>query len=124
MASPAQESSLPRFSSALIFENIPPSPVACAFIEPSQVYEWLENLTVKNVHAQRDFLLVDVRRDDWVGGTIATSVNWPAQSFYQTMPAVYTLCKHAGIKKVIFYCGKYFIPRNPFVLYLEYSASR
>lgn len=57
--------------------------------------------------SNRDFLLVDVRRTDWEGGTVATSINLPEQSFYQTRPAVYRLCKQAGIKRVIFYCGEF-----------------
>ena len=56
--------------------------------------------------AKRDFLLVDVRRTDWEGGTIKTSINFPAQTLYQTRPVIYRLCKQAGIKKIIFYCGK------------------
>ncbi|KAK2059744.1 hypothetical protein LY76DRAFT_592055 [Colletotrichum caudatum] len=37
----------------------------------------------------RDFLLVDVRRNDFEGGTIATSINFPAQSLYQTRPIIH-----------------------------------
>ncbi|QYS96974.1 Rhodanese domain-containing protein [Trichoderma simmonsii] len=92
-------------SSILAFEEIPPSDVSCAVIEPSDVYEWIEHTKAAGDHARKDFLLVDVRRNDWEGGTIATSVNLPAQSFYPTRPGVYQLCKQAGIKKVIFYCG-------------------
>ncbi|UKZ49057.1 hypothetical protein TrVGV298_003296 [Trichoderma virens] len=71
-------------SSALAFEEIPPSDVSCAVMEPSEVYEWIERTKAAGDHAQKDFLLVDVRRNDWEGGTIATSVNLPAQSFYHT----------------------------------------
>lgn len=53
----------------------------------------------------RDFLLVDVRRTDWEGGTIATSINLPAHTMYQTRPIIHQLCKQAGIKQVITYCG-------------------
>lgn len=93
-------------SSILAFEEIPPSDVSCAVIEPSDVYEWIEHTKAAGDHARKDFLLVDVRRNDWEGGTIATSVNLPAQSFYPTRSGVYRLCKQAGIKKVIFYCGR------------------
>ncbi|KAM3451221.1 hypothetical protein MY3296_005477 [Beauveria thailandica] len=65
-------------------------------------------------HAKRDFLLVDVRRTDWDGGTVATSINLPAQSFFQTRPVVYQLCKQAGIERIIFYCGKGFA-RNDYL---------
>ncbi|GJD03293.1 arsenate reductase [Colletotrichum higginsianum] len=62
-------------------------------------------LAAGNDTARRDFLLVDVRRNDFEGGTIATSINLPAQSLYQTRPIIHQLCKQAGIKRVIFYCG-------------------
>jgi len=53
----------------------------------------------------RPFLLVDVRRTDWEGGTIKFSLNLPAQSFYQSRKTLLDLCDRAGIKQVIFYCG-------------------
>ncbi|PMD38301.1 Rhodanese-like protein [Hyaloscypha variabilis F] len=53
----------------------------------------------------RTFLLVDVRRTDWEGGTIKTSLNLPAQSFYQTRKTLFDLLERGGFKKVIFYCG-------------------
>lgn len=54
----------------------------------------------------RDFLLVDVRRTDYEGGTVKTSINLPAHSLYQTRPVIYQLCKQAGIRYIIFYCGE------------------
>jgi arsenical-resistance protein 2 len=54
----------------------------------------------------RTFLLVDVRRTDWEGGTIKTSLNLPAQSFYQTRKTLFDLLERGGFKKVIFYCGE------------------
>jgi len=53
----------------------------------------------------RKFMLVDVRRNDWEGGTIRTSLNCPAQSFYQTRKTLLDLCDRASIEHVIFYCG-------------------
>jgi arsenical-resistance protein 2 len=75
-------------------------------MENTEVMQLLQEANQGGKHDNRDFLLVDVRRTDWEGGTIATSINLPAQSFYQTRPIVYQLCKQAGIKRVIFYCGK------------------
>jgi arsenical-resistance protein 2 len=43
------------------------------------------------------------------GGTIKTSINLPAQSFYQTRKTLLDLCDRAGVKQVIFYCGKLFL---------------
>lgn len=39
------------------------------------------------------------------GGTIAGSINLPAQSLYPSLPTVYNLVKAAGIPRVIWYCG-------------------
>ncbi|TQN71450.1 Arsenical-resistance protein 2 [Colletotrichum shisoi] len=75
-------------------------------IEAEEVMLLLEAQTAAGSDpARRDFLLVDVRRNDFEGGTIATSINLPAQSLYQTRPIIHQLCKQAGIKRVIFYCG-------------------
>jgi arsenical-resistance protein 2 len=55
-------------------------------------------------------LLVDVRRDDFEGGTIKGSLNIPAQGFYLSMPALHRLCVGDGvdvISRVVFYCGKH-----------------
>ncbi|KAK3377628.1 Rhodanese-like domain-containing protein [Podospora didyma] len=54
---------------------------------------------------RRDFILVDLRRTDFEGGTIRGSINLPAQSLYPTLPAIYGVFKAAGLTKVIFYCG-------------------
>ncbi|KAH6609172.1 arsenate reductase arc2 [Trichoderma cornu-damae] len=106
MSSSAQD---PKSSSVPTSQEIPPPNVSCASVEPSEVYEWIERTKAAGEHGHKDlcndFLLVDVRRTDWEGGTIATSINLPAQSFYQTRQGVYQLCKQAGIKKVVFYCG-------------------
>ncbi|KAK1986872.1 Rhodanese-like domain-containing protein [Colletotrichum cereale] len=74
-------------------------------IEADEVMELLEAQAAAGRDTPRDFLLVDVRRNDFEGGTIATSINFPAQSLYQTRPIIHQLCKQAGIKRVIFYCG-------------------
>ncbi|KAI0487131.1 Rhodanese-like domain-containing protein [Xylaria cf. heliscus] len=53
----------------------------------------------------RDFILVDVRRNDYEGGTVRGAINLPAQSLYPTIPALYQLFKNASIRHVIWYCG-------------------
>ncbi|KAH7326454.1 Rhodanese-like domain-containing protein [Stachybotrys elegans] len=78
---------------------------SCARLEASEVLELLEQDAAASDAAARDFLLVDVRRTDWEGGTISTSLNLPAQSFYQTRATLHRLCKQAGVKRIIFYCG-------------------
>ena len=54
----------------------------------------------------RDYLLVDLRRNDHEGGTIQGSLNLPAQSLHYSLPTLLSLCQLGGIKKVIWYCGE------------------
>jgi hypothetical protein len=79
---------------------------SCPQIEASEVKVLLEADAAAGASAARKFLLVDVRRTDWEGGTVATSLNFPAHTLYQTRPVIYRLCKQAGIEHIIFYCGK------------------
>ena len=53
----------------------------------------------------RDFLLVDLRRNDHAGGTITGSLNLPAQSLWWSLPVVYELGMKMRTRKVVFYCG-------------------
>ncbi|KIW74962.1 hypothetical protein Z517_11733 [Fonsecaea pedrosoi CBS 271.37] len=53
----------------------------------------------------RDFLLVDLRRNDHAGGTIKHSINLPAQTLYPSLATLYNLSTAANIPLVIFYCG-------------------
>ncbi|POR31639.1 Uncharacterized protein TPAR_08136 [Tolypocladium paradoxum] len=83
-----------------------PEPKApCHRLEAADVMQLLESHASLGPHGDRSFLLVDVRRTDWEGGTVATSINLPAHTLYQTRPVIYQLCKQAGIKTIIFYCG-------------------
>lgn len=94
------------------WDAFPKPQATCDFIEPEEVKDLIEKTQAAGKDSVRDFLLVDVRRTDLEGGTVATSVNLPAQSFYVTRPAIYQLCKQAGVKRIIFYCGKEpFLPR-------------
>ncbi|OWT42516.1 Rhodanese/Cell cycle control phosphatase [Pochonia chlamydosporia 170] len=52
----------------------------------------------------KNFVVVDVRREDHEGGTIKGAINLPAQSVYPSIPSLYTLFKAAGVKKVIWTC--------------------
>lgn len=40
------------------------------------------------------------------GGTIKTSINLPAQSLYPNIPTLHTVFEAAGVKQIIWYCGK------------------
>ncbi|KAI0194281.1 Rhodanese-like domain-containing protein [Xylaria flabelliformis] len=53
----------------------------------------------------RDFILIDVRRNDYEGGTVRGAINLPAQTLYPTIPTLYQLFKNAGVRHVIWYCG-------------------
>ncbi|KAF2802898.1 uncharacterized protein BDZ99DRAFT_503598 [Mytilinidion resinicola] len=55
--------------------------------------------------AGKDFVLVDLRRTDFEGGTIRGSINLPTQSLYSTIPSLYALLSTATIRTVIWYCG-------------------
>ncbi|KAK3392699.1 hypothetical protein B0H63DRAFT_196 [Podospora didyma] len=77
-------------------------------IDPKEVLQLLEahgQATSRQAQTPRDFLLVDARRTDCTGGTIHSSINLPAHSFYPTRKTLYDMCTQAGIKRVIFYCG-------------------
>ncbi|TGZ81176.1 Rhodanese-like protein [Ascodesmis nigricans] len=80
-----------------------PAPVSTTVYLPrTEVHK----LLLSHSHtAGKDYVLVDLRRNDHVGGTIRGSINLPAQSLYPTLPVLYTLFKSAGVKQVIFYCG-------------------
>ncbi|RDL33165.1 Uncharacterized protein BP5553_08604 [Venustampulla echinocandica] len=81
-----------------------PAPKAkCPEISADEVMKLFDDMDINPV--PRPFLLVDVRRNDWEGGTIHTSLNLPAQSFYQNRKPLLDLCDRASIKQVIFYCG-------------------
>ncbi|ETN44775.1 uncharacterized protein HMPREF1541_10445, partial [Cyphellophora europaea CBS 101466] len=51
------------------------------------------------------FLLVDVRREDHQGSSIAGSVNMPIQTLFQSLPTLIRICIGGKIDRVIFYCG-------------------
>ncbi|MCJ1409510.1 hypothetical protein MMC19_003591 [Ptychographa xylographoides] len=55
--------------------------------------------------AGKDFVLVDLRRTDFEGGTIRGSINMPAQSLHSSIPSLYALLSTATIRNVIWYCG-------------------
>ncbi|KAH6709375.1 Rhodanese-like domain-containing protein [Leptodontidium sp. MPI-SDFR-AT-0119] len=65
--------------------------------------ELLDLLTKKR--SIRDFVLVDLRRVDYVGGTIHSAINLPAQSLYPTIPTLYEIFAAAGVRMVVWYCG-------------------
>ncbi|QKX55850.1 uncharacterized protein TRUGW13939_02949 [Talaromyces rugulosus] len=80
-----------------------PAPkITAASISRDDILQWLQG---QEHVAGRDFVLVDVRRTDFEGGTIKGSLNFPAHSFYLTVPTVYAVLSAAGIKDVVFYCG-------------------
>ncbi|KAH7176080.1 Rhodanese-like domain-containing protein [Dactylonectria macrodidyma] len=67
--------------------------------------ELLEMMKAGKSVAGRDFVLVDLRRNDHEGGTIRGSINLPAQSLYPTIPTLYNMSKAAGLRKIIWYCS-------------------
>ncbi|KAL2856201.1 Rhodanese-like domain-containing protein [Aspergillus pseudodeflectus] len=73
-----------------------------ASLPRSTVLQWLKEGTKV---PGAGFLLVDLRRTDFEGGTIRGSLNLPAQSLYPTLGTLYSLVRKAGVRDVIFYCG-------------------
>ncbi|EFY88728.1 arsenate reductase (Arc2), putative [Metarhizium acridum CQMa 102] len=49
-------------------------------LEPEDVAQLLESHASAGPNSAKSFLLVDVRRTDWEGGTVATSLNLPAHT--------------------------------------------
>ncbi|KAI1331485.1 Rhodanese-like domain-containing protein [Xylariaceae sp. FL0255] len=53
----------------------------------------------------RDVVIVDLRRNDFEGGSIKGAINLPVQSLYPTIPTLYGLFQAAGVKFIIWYCN-------------------
>ncbi|KGO36852.1 hypothetical protein PEX1_051950 [Penicillium expansum] len=70
-------------------------------ISREELLQWIR----EGKQAGKDFLLVDLRRTDYEGGTIQGSLNLPAQSLYPTIPTLYSLVSNSSVKYVIWYCG-------------------
>ncbi|KAL4939630.1 hypothetical protein BDV06DRAFT_230914 [Aspergillus oleicola] len=83
-----------------------PAPITDPHALPAQtLLSWLQKDKPESRKIGVDFLLVDLRRTDFEGGTIKGSLNLPAQSLYPTLSTLYALATSAGVKDVIFYCG-------------------
>ncbi|TFK30243.1 arsenite S-adenosylmethyltransferase [Coprinopsis marcescibilis] len=57
---------------------------------------------IRNPGGEKDFVVIDVRRNDHAGGHVRGSEQWPAQTLYDDLPGLFN--KHKDTKKVIFYC--------------------
>ncbi|PSS25899.1 hypothetical protein M430DRAFT_134786 [Amorphotheca resinae ATCC 22711] len=80
--------------------NLPAPKSTAASISRQDLLTWFSEKTVG-----KDFVLVDLRRTDYEGGTIHGSINLPAQSLYHTIPSLYAIFSAANIRHVIWYCG-------------------
>ncbi|KAJ5985384.1 hypothetical protein N7499_008337 [Penicillium canescens] len=79
-----------------------PAPKSVApSISREEFLQWIR----EGKQAGKDFVLVDLRRNDYEGGTIQGSLNLPAQSLYPTIPTLYSLVSNSSAKFVIWYCG-------------------
>jgi len=70
-------------------------------VSREELLQWLRD----GKQSGNDFLLVDLRRTDFEGGTIRGSLNLPAQSLYPTIPILYSVVSRASVKAVVWYCG-------------------
>ncbi|PHH76724.1 hypothetical protein CDD82_3876 [Ophiocordyceps australis] len=87
------------------WKSMPEPQASCHRLEAADVVQLLESHASLGPHSShRSFLIVDVRGVEWGGGAVATSINLPAHTLYQTRGAVYQLCKQAGVSTIIFYC--------------------
>ncbi|KAJ9133706.1 hypothetical protein NKR23_g10617 [Pleurostoma richardsiae] len=90
----------------------PPAPWYAAYPEPrnSQPAAIRREELVKMIRggesvAGKNFIIVDLRRNDYRGGTIRGSINLPAQTLHPGIPTLYSMFKAAGIHTVIWYCS-------------------
>lgn len=82
-----------------------------SYISRSEILHQLRNPSSRGDY----YLLVDVRRNDWLGGTINGSLNIPADSLDHSMPTLYELVRRIPLAErdpdasvvVVFYCGKF-----------------
>lgn len=87
-------------------------PWHAAYPAPRSEVQWItrqEVLQLLKSEAQssrKSFVLVDLRRTDFEGGTVLGAINLPAQSLWPSIPSLYGLFKAAGVKQVIWYCGE------------------
>jgi arsenical-resistance protein 2 len=51
-----------------------------------------------------DFIIIDLRKDDYKGGKIKGSLNIPAQSFYHSVEDIHNLAKQSGKGKIYLHC--------------------
>ncbi|KAL1995861.1 hypothetical protein VTN49DRAFT_727 [Thermomyces lanuginosus] len=82
--------------------EIPEPKTVAPTLSREEVLDWLRS--GKRV-AGRNFVLVDVRRNDFEGGTIRGSLNLPAQSLFLTLPTIYNVLAATQVQDVVFYCG-------------------
>lgn len=101
------------------FSDFPEPSSSPKKIAPETVAALLDERKGLDQEKPHDFLLIDSRRTDCVGGTIRGSLNLPAHSFFLSRKIVYDLCRQAGVKRVIFYCGWF-----PFFLFFTVLSCR
>ncbi|KAN0093411.1 S-adenosyl-L-methionine-dependent methyltransferase [Tylopilus felleus] len=93
-ANPAPKSALKNWWDAY------PAPVSSVgSLECGEVADLIRNAELGG----KDFIVVDVRRNDHTGGHVRGSVQRAAQTFYDDVPKFYE--EHKDTKEVIFYCG-------------------
>ncbi|KAI9932661.1 hypothetical protein ASPWEDRAFT_102326 [Aspergillus wentii DTO 134E9] len=67
-------------------------------IRKEQLLQWMHE-------GRKDYVVIDLRRTDFEGGTIRGTLNLPAQTLYPSIPTLYQVLSGGGIKAVIWYCG-------------------
>lgn len=67
------------------------------YLDPSVVAERIRARS-------KDLAIIDLRKNDYLGGKIQGSINVPAQSFYHSTADLYDLFEKAGKKEIIVHC--------------------
>ncbi|KAL1981883.1 hypothetical protein VTN96DRAFT_2070 [Rasamsonia emersonii] len=79
----------------------PPRNVAPS-LSREELLQWFQD---ERKRVGKDFVLVDLRRSDFEGGTIHGSLNLPAQSLYLAIPTLYSILSQTQVRDVVWYCG-------------------
>jgi arsenical-resistance protein 2 len=78
-------------------------------IEPKtstpQVYISKEAVREKILNNDSDYIIIDLRRMDFEGGSIRGALNLPAQSIHSSIRTMATMCKLSHKPNIFIHCG-------------------
>lgn len=76
-----------------------------ASVEPAED-DYLDPVAVANLieTSPESIAIIDLRKNDFIGGKIKGALNIPAQSIYHSISDLYELFEKAGKKQIIVHC--------------------